>query len=134
MAFIQPFLTIRLVGHRQFRYSIRNLLVLFVIVSVSIATVQFTWSRRSVSTLVPLSQMDVSLYEPYIDDIAKESDAIAVLQIDRRNNAMIVTAQARNIDTAKRDVERLVSDPSSVYAAASLGVTLGEARNSFDDL
>lgn len=107
---------------------------MFVIVSVLIATVQFAWSRRSVSTLIPLSQMDVSPYEPYIDAIVQDSDAIAVLQIDRRNNAMIVTAQARNIDTAKRDVERLVSDPSSVYAATSLGVTLGEARNSFDDL
>lgn len=121
------------VSLRRFRFSIRALLGLFVFVSLLIVTIQFAWPRRTVTMLLPVRSIDVQIYEQHLDAIANSSDSISTLRIDRRTNSIIVTAQARNTDVATRDIEQLIADPRPVFAAASLGVTIQEARDLLTD-
>ena len=53
------------------------------------------------------------------------------LEIDHRANAIIVTAQARNIDAAAEEIQVLVRDPSPMLAASRLGMTVDEVRDLF---
>jgi len=115
-------------GLRIPRFSLRAIFGLFVVVSLLIVAIQIAWPRRTVTTLLTVPTIDVQLYESHLDAIAKENTAITRLQIDRRTNAIIVSAQARNIDAAVKDIEKLIADPSPVFAASSLGVTLKEAE------
>ena len=115
-------------GLRFPQFSIRAVLGLFVVVSLLIVAFQFAWPRRTVTVLLTVPTIDVQLYEPHLDSIVQGNTSIVKLRIDRRTNAIIVSAQARNIDAVVKDMEKLTVDPTPVFAASSLGVTLKEAQ------
>ncbi len=111
------------------KFSLRTLLGLIGIIALSIVTLPSLWARRTVCTTVTVATIDVQLYEPYIAAITSEYASIAELRIDQPANAIVVCAQARHIEAATKDVERLVAHPKAVLAASSLGLTWEQVRD-----
>ena len=95
---------------------------------LAIVAAQYGFARRTVRETVLVPQLDVNIYAKHVDEIANASEVITELQVDRRTNTIIVSAQARNLDAAIEELRDLIRDPAAVLAASSLDVSVGEAR------
>ncbi len=84
------------------RFTIRSLLLLIAGISVSITAFQFAWPRRTVQTSVLSPTFDISLFEPHLDQIAEQSPVIKKVQCNPATNSIMIQAQARHIEAAKR--------------------------------
>lgn len=114
------------------RFTIRTLLGLIALTSLSIVAFQFAWPRRTVRTSVLSPLTDVSVFEPHLAQIKASSKTLGKLEVDHATNTIVIHAQARNIEAARNEIELLVENPSALLASASLGITLQEARNLVD--
>lgn len=113
---------------RPSRWAIASATCVAMIV-LAIVLAQYVIAPRVAQTTVVVPEWDVSIFAPHIDELVAASEAIADLQIDRRTNSVIVTAEARNLDAAVDEVWNYAKDPSLILAASSLDVTVSEARN-----
>ena len=92
------------------------------IVALMTVGIQYAWPRRSVTTVIPSPYIDVAEIEHFLERAANRNDAITAVQIDVPTNSVRVTAQARHLETAAKDIAgRLGFDPGmSNYSALEL--------------
>lgn len=119
---------------RYVTYSIRTIAILTTIVALGIVCIPEWWTRRIIESGVPSDMCPVRLFEPYVREIANTSKVIEELSVDVRSNILVVTAQARNMDAAKREVQALIADENLFRAASRLQVSLAEIRQLRDEM
>ncbi len=110
------------------RFTIRSLLGLIAVISLSITAFQFAWPRRTVQTSVLSPTFDISVLEPHLARIAEQSQTIRKVRCDPATNSIMIQAQAQHIEAASREIESIIADPSTFLASVSLGITMQEAR------
>lgn len=115
------------------QFSIRSLLGLMAVISLSIVAFQFAWPRRTVRTSVLSPTFDVRTLEQHFDLIAKQSQTIIKVQCDPATNSIMIQAQARHIEAATKEIESIIADSKTFLASAALGITMQEASELVGD-
>ncbi len=115
------------------QFTIRSLLGLVAVISLSITAFQFAWPRRTVQTSVLSPTFDIRILEPHLAQIAEQSQTIRKVQCDPATNSILIQAQSRHMEAAKRELETITADPNTFLTAASLGITMQDARDLMDD-
>ena len=110
------------------RFTIRSLLGLIAVVSLSIVAFQFAWPRRTLRTAVLSPLFDIRMLEPHLDHIAEQSQTIRKVQCDPATNSIIIQAQARHIEAARKEIESIIADPSTLRASDSLGINTPDSQ------
>ena len=110
------------------QFSIRSLLGMIAVVSLSIVAFQFAWPRRTLQTSVLSATFDISLLKPHLDHIAEQSQSIRNVQCDPATNSIIIQAQARHMEAARKEIESIIADPTTFLASTSFGIAMQEAR------
>ncbi len=95
------------------RFTIRSLLGLIAVISLSIVVFQFVWPRRTLQTSVVSPTFDIRMLEPHLNHIAEQSQTISKVQCDPATNSIMIHAQARHIAAARKEIESIVADPDT---------------------